>query len=332
MAGKKITELEELTTIKNGDYLTMVDSDETVVTNINKKISVESFVTFLRNESIMFPVPFAATYIDTKAYGLTINGIPDQSRNISNLVSNKTVNLGDISVIKFDAYGRVWDAVAKPDVRDVFIASGTAASYYKSTISDEGIAGPTSFDNDISAENKANGGYFNKDTYYWPNDYGTLVNYSDGTGNDVKWTNLFFTDPDGTIPRTYDTYDRTFIEITYSYADADTRFNPQPGNATIDINWKDGSLKGTGSFPSYDRDKSQSINFPAVWSTSSLTGDNTSYSATIQGASDLLCVPQILINYNLRQITGLPIPTILDNQDSVITNQSIAVNVVITNE
>jgi hypothetical protein len=330
MAGKKITELEELMTVQNDDYLTMVDSDETVVTNINKKISVESFVTFLRNESIMFPVPFAATYLDTKANGLTINGQPDQTRNISNLVSNKTVNLGDISVIKFDAYGRVWDAVVKPDVKDVFIASGTAASYYKSTIEDEGIAGPTSFDNVINDTNKANGGYFNKDTYYWPNDYGTLVNYSDGVSNQNKWTNLFMISE--TEPRTYTTYDRTFIEITYSYADADTNFNPQPGNATIDINWEDGSLKATGSFPSYDRDKSQSINFPAVWSTSSLTGDNTSYSATIQGAGSLLCVPQILINYNLRQITGLPIPTILDNQDNVITNQSIAVNVVITNE
>jgi len=326
MAGKKITELEELMTVQNDDYLTMVDSDETVVTNINKKISVESFVTFLRNESIMFPVPFAATYLDTKAYGLTINGQPDQTRNISNLVSNKTVNLGDISVIKFDAYGRVWDAVVKPDVKDVFIASGTAASYYKSTISEEGIAGPTEFDNTASAENKANGGYFNKDTFYWPNDYGTLVNYSDGVTSQLKWTHLF--------GKTYDTYDRTSIEITYSYADTDTRFNPQPGNATININWKDGSLKATGSFPSYDRDKSQSINFPAVWSTSSLTGDNTSYSATIQGASDLLCVPQILINYNLRQITGLPIPTLLDNSGEalLITNQSIAVNVVITNE
>ena len=329
MAGKKITELEELMTIQNGDYLTMVDSDETVVTNINKKISVESFVTFLRNESIMFPVPFAETYLDTKAYGLTIGGQTDQIRNISNLVSNKTVNLGDISAIKFDAYGRVWDAVVKPDVRDVFIASGTAASYYKSTISDEGIAGPTSFDDVINDTNKANGGYFNKDTYYWPNDYGTLVNYSDGISNQLKWAHLF--------GKTYDTYDRTFIEITYSYADADTNFNPQPGNATIDINWKDGSLKATGSFPSYNRQTSQSINFPAVWSTSSLTGDDTSYSATIQGASDLLCVPQILINYNLRQITGLPIPTILDNHgtapgDNVIANQSIAVNVVITNE
>ena len=329
MAGKKITELEELMTIQNDDYLTMVDSDETVVTNINKKISVESFVTFLRNESIMFPVPFAETYLDTKAYGLTIGGQTDQIRNISNLVSNKTVNLGDISAIKFDAYGRVWDAVVKPDVRDVFIASGTAASYYKSTISDEGIAGPTSFDDVINDTNKANGGYFNKDTYYWPNDYGTLVNYSDGISNQLKWEHLF--------SKTYNTYDRTFIEITYSYADADTNFNPQPGNATIDINWKDGSLKATGSFPSYNRQTSQSINFPAVWSTSSLTGDDTSYSATIQGASSLLCVPQILINYNLRQITGLPIPTILDNHgtapgDNVIANQSIAVNVVITNE
>jgi len=41
MAGKKITELEELTQLQNEDYLTIVDSDETVITNINKKISVE---------------------------------------------------------------------------------------------------------------------------------------------------------------------------------------------------------------------------------------------------------------------------------------------------
>ena len=100
---------------------------------------------------------FAETYIDTKAYGLTIGGETDQVRNISNLVSNKTINLGDLSVLKFDRYGRVWDAVVKPDVKDVLIASGTAASYYKSTISDEGIAGPTEFDNTASAENKANG-------------------------------------------------------------------------------------------------------------------------------------------------------------------------------
>jgi len=323
MAGKKITELEELTQLQNEDYLTIVDSDETVITNINKKISVESFITYLRNQSIIFPIQFSESFIDTKAYGLTIDGASDQVRNISNLISNKTVNLGDISVLRFDKYGRVWSAQAAPEVNNVLIASGTAASYFKGHIDDVGVAGPPG-PFPIIATLLDNGGYFDENTYYWPNDYGTLVNYSDGVSDELKWKHLF--------DQTYNTSDRTFIEITYSYADADTNFKPQPGNATLDINWKAATLKGTGSFPSYDRNKSQSINFPAVWQDSALTGTNTKHYATIQNASSLLCVPQILINYDLRQITGLPIPTILDNQNNKITNQSIAVNVVITNE
>ena len=59
------------------------------------------------------------------------------------------------------------------------------------------------------------------------------------------------------------------------------------------------------------------------------TGDNI-FTGQIQGATNKICVPKILINGSGRQITGLPIFTIIDSVANTITNQSIAVNVVIT--
>ena len=104
MAGKKISELDELAydKIVNDDLITLVDSSETVISNMNKKVTIAQFNDFLRNKSNVFPISFQESYIDTKAYGLVVDGATNQSRDISNTVSNKTVNLADISTLSFD--------------------------------------------------------------------------------------------------------------------------------------------------------------------------------------------------------------------------------------
>ena len=50
----------------------------------------------------------------------------------------------------------------------------------------------------------------------------------------------------------------------------------------------------------------------------------------IQGATNKICIPKILIDGANKKIRGLPIYTIIDTANNVITNQSIAVNAVIT--
>ncbi len=100
MAGKKISQLSTILSdqIVDDDLITLVDSSETVITEINKKVTIEQFNTFLRDQSSVFPISFQPTFIETTAYGLEINGVSNQSREISNTVSNKTVNIADISI------------------------------------------------------------------------------------------------------------------------------------------------------------------------------------------------------------------------------------------
>lgn len=326
MAGKKISELDELLeeNIASDDLITLVDSSETVVTNINKKVSIAQFNDFLRNKSSVFPISFEESHIDTKAYGLIVDGAANQSRDISTTLSNKTVNLADISSLSFDKYGRVWNITTESQVNSVLIASGTAAGFYKGHMDRTDKAGPEDFENANTPSNNLLGGYFNKDTYYWPTDkYATLINYSDGTSDEKFWNHLF--------EGNYLSYDTTTVDINYSYSDSDTTYQPQPGNANFSIDWKNSTIRGTGSFPYYSSTVG-AINFPVVWQNNTIpTGDNI-FTGQIQNATDNLCVPKILINGSGRQITGLPIYTIIDKSgtDPIITNQSIAVNVVIT--
>ena len=58
MAGKKISELDELLeeNIASDDLITLVDSSETVISNINKKVTIAQFNDFLRNKSNVFPI------------------------------------------------------------------------------------------------------------------------------------------------------------------------------------------------------------------------------------------------------------------------------------
>jgi len=323
MAGKKISELDELLyeNIVNDDLITLVDSSETVPSNINKKITIEQFNDFLRNKSSVFPISFQESFIETKAYGLTVNGATGQERPISNTVSNKTVNLADVSTLKFDQYGRVWDLTTESQVNNVLVASGTAAGFFKGHIDSQETAGPGVYDKENTPSNNVLGGYFNKDTYYYPTDkYATLINYSDGTSNNKFWDHLFSVN--------YLSYDTTTVDINYSYSDSDTTYQPQPGNANIIIDWKNSSIRGTGSFPYYNSTVG-AINFPVVWQENAIPTGNNIFTGLIQGATNKICVPKILINGSGRQITGLPIYTII-SEANTITNQSIAVNVVIT--
>ena len=323
MAGKKISDLDELAydKIVKDDLITLVDSSETIISNINKKVTIAQFNDFIRNKSSVFPISFEESFIDTKAYGLIVDGATNQERPISNTVSNKTVNLADVSTLKFDKYGRVWDLTTESQVNNVLIASGTAAGFYKSSISDTDSFGPDSTF-DYTPSNNLIGGYFNKDTYYWPTQqYATLINYSDGTSDNKFWDHLFSVN--------YLKYDNTTIDISYSYSDNNTDFQPQPGNANIIIDWKNSSIRGTGSFPYYNSTVG-AINFPVVWQENAIPTGNNIFTGQIQGATNKICVPKILINGSGRQITGLPIFTIIDSVANTITNQSIAVNVVIT--
>ena len=321
MAGKKISDLDELLeeNIASDDLITLVDSSETVISNINKKVTIAQFNDFLRNKSNVFPISFEESFIETQAYGLVVDGATGQSRDISTTVSNKTVNLADISTLSFDKYGRVWDITTETQVNSVLLASGTAAGFYKSSIEDTDSSGPNTVFNNTPINNQL-GGYFNKDTYYYPTaKYATLINYSDGTSDNKFWDHLFEGD--------YQLYDTITVDINYSYSDSNTDFQPQPGNANFNIDWKNSTIRGTGSFPYYSSTVG-AINFPVVWQNNTIpTGDNI-FTGQIQGATDKICVPKILINGSARKITGLPIFTIIDGAN--ITNQSIAVNVVIT--
>ena len=324
MAGKKISELDELLyeNIVNDDLITLVDSSETVPSNINKKVTIAQFNNFLRDKSSVFPISFQESYIDTRAYGLIVDGVENQSRPISNTVSNKTVNLADISSLRFDQYGRVWDITTESQVNNVLLASGTAAGFFKGHIEDEFIAGPGEFDNVNNSNNNSLGGYFNKDTYYYPTDkYATLINYSDGTSDNKFWDHLFSFN--------YLSYNTTTVDINYSYSDSNTDFQPQPGTANIFIDWKNSTIRGTGSFPYYSSTVG-AINFPVVWQNNTIPEGDFIFTGQIQGATNKLSIPKILINGSGRQITGLPIFTIIDSVSNTITNQSIAVNVVIT--
>ena len=324
MAGKKISDLDELAydKIVKDDLITLVDSSETVISNMNKKVTIAQFNDFLRNKSNVFPISFQESYIDTKAYGLVVDGATNQSRDISNTVSNKTVNLADISTLSFDKYGRVWDLTTEAQVENVLLASGTAAGFFKGHITDQDSAGPGTYDNVNNASNNLLGGYFNKDTYYYPTDkYATLIDYSDGTSNNKFWDHLFSFN--------YLKYDTTTVDINYSYSDSNTDFQPQPGNANIIIDWKNNTIRGTGSFPYYSSTVG-AINFPVVWQNNTIPAGNNIFTGLIQGATNKICIPKILINGSGREITGLPIYTIIDNVANTITNQSIAVNVVIT--
>ena len=326
MAGKKISELNELLydNIVSDDLITLVDSSETVITNINKKVTIAQFNDFLRNKSSVFPISFQESFIETKAYGLTVDGATNQEQDISTTVSNKTVNLSDISTLSFDKYGRVWDITTESQVNSVLIASGTAAGFFKGHMDSTDKAGPDTFENVNTPSNNLLGGYFNKDTYYWPTEqYATLINYSDGTSDQLFWDHLFSVD--------YLKYDTTTVDINYSYSDSDTTYQPQPGNANIIIDWKNSTIRGTGSFPYYSSTVG-AINFPVVWQNNTIPAGNNIFTGQIQGATNKICVPKILINGSGRKITGLPIYTIIDDSgdENLITNQSIAVNVVIT--
>ena len=323
MAGKKISELNPLLAnqIRNDDLITLVDSSETVITDINKKVTIEQFNDFLKNRSSVFPISFQPSFIETKAYGLTVSGQQNQTRDITGTVSNKTVNIADISTLKFDKYGRVWDIVTEASSENILLGSGTAASFYKGNIENTNEAGPSSFDDVNTPINRNIGGYFNRDSFYNPGANATLINYSDGRTGDVFWNHLF--------NQTYETYDTTTIEINYTHSDTDTNFKPQPGNVIIEIDWKNSQVYGTGSLPYYDS-TSGAINFPILFTKTNIPNASFIFEGIIQGATNKLCVPKLLIDGLNKKITGLPIYTIIDSANNVITNQSVAVNVSIT--
>ena len=150
------------------------------------------------------------------------------------------------------------------------------------------------------------GGYFNKDTYYWPTaKYATLIDYSDGTSDNKFWDHLFSFN--------YLKYDNTTVDINYSYSDSDTYLSASAGEMqTLFIDWKNSTIRGTGSFPYYSSTVG-AINFPVVWQNNTIPTGNNIFLGQIQGATNKICVPKILINGSGRQITGLPIYTIIDS-------------------
>ena len=320
MAGKKISELNPLESnqIVNDDLITLVDSSETVISDINKKVTINQFNDFLKNRSSVFPISFQPAFIETKAYGLIIDGNQNQTRNISSSVSNKTVNIADISTLSFDQYGRVWNLETEATAKNILLASGTAASFYKGHMGETNIPGPSTFEDAPTPINQNSGGFISRDSYYWPSDYGTLINYSDGTTGDRFWSHLF--------SQTYETYDTTTVKMNFSYSGSDTNYQPQPGTVTIEIDWKNSTVSGTGSFPYYNSTDG-AINFPVIWTQSSIPNSSIIYEGLIQGAASKLCVPKLSIDGLNKKITGLPISTLIDTN---ILNLPMAVNISIT--
>ena len=319
MPAKKISELEAVqsTQLVNNDLLTIVDSSETDITNINKKITIGEFVSFLRDSSL-FPISFNNSFINPVAF---INGVKTP---ISTKVQGG-LNLSEYSKILIDDYGRIYDAEELVEAVDLNIlyASGTCATLIK----DRGVTGNSGQPrpNQTKYTDQTLGGYFNENSYFNPGE-GTnnidakpqgnpsTVNYSDIQNNDQYWDHLF------TI--NYQGVKRTTVQLYYL---TQSGFN---GTGFLDIDWANARLNGNLLLPSNNGN-----NFPFIFENNSISAEDLTYTPKGQnfGGSNGLVQPKAILNGSERKIKGLPIPTFLEDKPTNpgILNSSIAMNVII---
>lgn len=301
---RSISELESITAdeIQTDDLLTLVDISESNPDKMNKKIEISEFESYLKEYTNLFPIDINDKYINTTAF------IDTGSVEISSKVANQTVNIADIGLLKFDNYGRVYDYEVNSEQTastDIFIGAGTAAAFYKDQITgNEDTAQPSSYD--FSTSNSTIAGYFNSNSYYYPRmnsytaDPSQKVNYSDRQNNDYDWRHLF--------DKKYNGFNRTTIDIVLGSVLANDGATCKSGRVYIDINWNTGKVTGTGILPAFFN---KNVPFTI---TGTLTGEANELQGTIDnnGAS-IIAIPKLQINYDLRQITGLPINTPIYN-------------------
>jgi len=319
MPAKKISELEAVqsTQLVNNDLLTIVDSSETDITNINKKITIGEFVSFLRNSSL-FPISFNNSFINPVAF---INGVETP---ISTKVQGG-LNLSEYSKILIDNYGRIYDAEELVEAVDINIlyASGTCASLIKdrSVTGNSGNPRP----NQTKYPDQTLGGYFNENSYFNPGEGAnnidaepqgnpSTVNYSDIQNNDQYWEHLFSIN--------YQGVKRTTVQLYYL---TQSGFN---GTGFLDIDWANARLNGNLLLPSNNGN-----NFPFIFENNSISAEDLTYTPKGQnfGGSNGLVQPKAILNGSERKIKGLPIPTFFENRatNPSVLNSSIAMNVII---
>ncbi len=331
MPAKKISELDAIqsTQLVKNDLITLVDSSETDITNINKKITIGEFVSFLRDSSL-FPISFNNTFINPVAF---ING--DQVP-ISNKVKG-SINLSEYGKLMIDDYGRIYDAEELVETADIDIqyASGTCATLVKnrSDINNPGQPGPAQSEFS-KGSNNALGGYFNENSYFNP---GTgpnsqeiesqgnpsSVNYSDRQNNDLYWDYLFGNNTNlGFNYKSYDGVKRTTIQLNYMTTTG------KIGTGFIDIDWNNARLNGNLLLPSNNGN-----NFPFIFENNSILSTTTTYLPKGQNFDQAngLVQPKILLNGVSKQILGLPIPTFINGDNTLILNSSIAINLIVKN-
>lgn len=321
MANKKISELNYANAdqIDSSDVLTFVDVSETDVENINKKVTFDQFGQYLKEYTNLFPIPFNTQFIKPDAY---IDGVETP---ISSKVAGQTVNLADIGSLKFDQYGRVYDYSRNSEQvssEEIFMASGTAATWYKTRITENfDQPQPVNFTGQQVGNGDDNAGYFNRYSYWNPAVRGLpylnaqRINYSDGLTNQYDWTHLF--------EKTYVNISTTKIEMVQG---SDHYIAASPTTFTIYIYWKENKFLGNGLVCSHNN-----INNSVIWGDSNLSGTITHVAQinSVNTSYQNYARPKIIIDWDNKQILGLPLLTWIVKGNYA--NDSSSISLTITN-
>jgi hypothetical protein len=314
--GSKISELAEISAdqITDDTLLIVADSSEGInVEDINKKLKFSTLSDYIKTTSL-FPIPFDTQHINPQAF------IENAFIDIADKVASQTVNLANVGSFKFDEYGRVYDYIdnnehTQDSSDEIFMASGTAASWYKIPItSDFNTAQPATIANNSIIDGGDSAGYFSANSYYYPSSAVIYqkINYSDRVNNDYDWTHLFNKD--------YSRFKRTKVEM-FLAPDQSTGNIFGAGKITIDINWLTGVVIGNGLLPSYGN-----YNIPFIMS-GTLVGENNTITGVVDNQGlQYVGAPKLIINYETKTITGLPITTPITPQSTNGNYQNISVS------
>jgi len=314
MASSKISQLSSANAdqVYPDDLLTFVDVSEPDVTLINKSITTENFAGYLKDYTNLFPISFNSRYILPAAY---INGVETP---INSKVAGQTVNLGDVSAFKFDEYGRVYDYSSSSNNQsseEVFMAAGTAASWFKTKItSDFNTAQPSNLIGNEVGVGNGNAGFFNANSYWNPKDIrgatyvnAQKINYSDRQENDYDWTYYF--------SKTYGRFKKSIIEMVQGNG-----YNTETyANSTIkiEIDWENARVTGSGILGSISNYNSSFL------LSSNLTAGVNNIQGTIN-SNVYVTNPRIIIDYPNKQILGLPLCGIIVNGQYLNSAQNIS--------
>lgn len=303
MASSKISELSAARAdqVYPDDLLTFVDVSEPNVEFINKKITTGDFAAYLKDYTNLFPIPFNSRYILPAAY---INGVETP---IASKVAGQTVNLGDVKAFKFDEYGRVYDYSNSSNTQaseEVFMAAGTAASWFKTKItSDFNTAQPSNLTGNGVGTGDNNAGFFNANSYWNPKGIrgatyvnAQKINYSDRQENDYDWAHYF--------SKTYGRFKKSIIEMVQGNGYSTETY----ANSTIkiEIDWENARVTASGILASLGNYNSSFL------MSANLTDGINNIQGTIN-SNVYVANPRLIIDYPNKQILGLPLCGIIIN-------------------